>query len=370
MKKTASSILILFLLIVYAGCGKSPNEPETKLFTVSGSVLNSQGPVNNVKVSVDNALNWTVTTSPTGEFQIQNVSEGKHDLYIEQINENESFVEKSTNISVYSDINLDALLLPRPVLLYDPLDISMSTIKLTWDATDADDFYEYKLFRRDTPGLDETTGELIYVSTNRNDTTFTDKNLLSQQTYYYRVYLMNQYGRLGGSNIVNAQTIVGNLIPDGEFEDLNSLIQNWNISRGSGSNYITTLDDNIKMEGYSALYNRNPKAYTDGAINTYTMLTLNKPVNLVPQITYKLSGWFKARGKFTDIGSVFVDVNQNQTGLAHLMFNPDWSADSIDVDWTYKETTFFTSNTGSVEILIYLPIEEVWIDGLTLKQSQ
>jgi len=99
------------------------------------------------------------------------------------------------------------------------------------------------------------------------------------------------------------------------------------------------------------------------------MLTLNKPVNLVPQITYKLSGWFKARGEFTDIGGVFVDINQSQTGLAHLVFEPAWS-DSINVDWTYKETTFFASNSNSVQILIYIPIEEVWIDDLTLIQSQ
>jgi len=67
--------------------------------------------------------------------------------------------------------------------------------------SDADDFREYKLYRHSTSGFDESTGELLHISTFRNDTSFTD-SIPHSSTYYYRLYQMNEYGRLGGSNIV------------------------------------------------------------------------------------------------------------------------------------------------------------------------
>ena len=47
--------------------------------------------------------------------------------------------------------------------------------------TDADDFREYKVYRRDSPGIDETSGELIFVSTARAQTTFLDRLLTAIQ---------------------------------------------------------------------------------------------------------------------------------------------------------------------------------------------
>ena len=180
---------------------------------------------------------------------------------------------------------------------------------------------------------------------------------------------MNQYGVLGGSNIVNEQTLGGNIIPDGEFESINSLNQNWNLNYGSGTDYVTTLTDSIKVEGDFSLYNKNPKAYRNGTINTCTILNLNKPLYLATQKTYRLSGWFKAKGEFTDIGGVFVDINQSQNGLVHLRFEPVGS-DSVNTEWTFIEQTFFVPNEDLAQLLIYIPIEEVWIDNLVLTQSE
>ncbi len=55
MKKTLTPIpiLIVFILIAHLNCEKSPSESESKLFTVSGKVINSQGSIRNSKVSVD-----------------------------------------------------------------------------------------------------------------------------------------------------------------------------------------------------------------------------------------------------------------------------------------------------------------------------
>ena len=54
-----------------------------------------------------------------------------------------------------------------------------------------------------------------------NDTTFTVENLHPSTEYFFRVYVMNEFGRLGGSNIVNAKTGVSEIIKNGSFEVLN-----------------------------------------------------------------------------------------------------------------------------------------------------
>ena len=69
--------------------------------------------------------------------------------------------------------------------------------------------------------MDETTGTLIYVATAITDTSFVDTDLFESTTYYYRVYVMNEFGRLGGSNINSAKTLFRNLIMNGDFEFFN-----------------------------------------------------------------------------------------------------------------------------------------------------
>jgi len=73
-------------------------------------------------------------------------------------------------------------------------------------------FYEYKIYRHYHTGLDENTGTLIHVSTSADDTIFNDigtdleYGLTPATTYYYRVYINNNFGRLGGSNIIGVTT--------------------------------------------------------------------------------------------------------------------------------------------------------------------
>jgi len=345
---------------------------NSNLYKVAGKLANKKGPVENAKINIDGSLNWTTTSSSTGEFIIKDVSEGKHTLNIKHEKDNGSFTEKSSELSVFSDITLDAIILPQPVFLFDPSDITVSSIKITWQSTYADDFYEYKLYRRDNPGLDENTGELIYVSTNRSDTTFNDTDVLSQQTYYYRVYIMNQYGRVGGSNIKSAQTFAGNLIPDGGFENNESIIDFWSISRGSGSGYISEIVADVKKAGQSSLYNKNPKSYTDGALNTWTTFKSNNAINLIPNKTYELSCWMKANSEITDIGGLAINVFQGQKYVTGMSIDTETQGslgDSIFVDWTYKNTTFFISDNIPVSIQIYITNESFWLDELSLVPS-
>lgn len=350
---------LLISLLLFLGCSEKSTEPNDA-FTVSGKVTNTQGPVANAEVSVDSSVNWETTTDNDGEFKISGVTRGEHLLKYGYTNTDGSFVEIEEDLTVNEDIVLNNLRLPIPPHLEDPTEVGVNSILLKWNSTDALDLREYKLYRRNTPGLDETTGELIFVSTSRNDTTFTDTELFSGQTYYYRVYIMNEFGSLGGSNIVNAQTIIGNIIPNGDFEDLNSL-NNWQITRGNGTNYLTILDDSVKYTGSFSLYNKNPNLSTPS--NKYSALDSNFPVKLIPQSTYKLSGWAKAEGQRTDIGGLEIGIPPY---VVLKFVDYGGMGDSINVDWTYKEIIFQAPTATDLLIHMYLPIEKVWIDDISL----
>lgn len=178
-----------------------------ELYSVEGIIEGIHGPISNAKVTIDNDYNWTRTTLEDGSFIIDKVSKGEHELYVTK-DYDSSFVERNYTISVNTDLLLDPILLPSPLTISNTeikQTLTSNMIILEWSSSDAEDFREYKLFRHTTSGLDETTGELIHVSTLRSDTTFTD-SIPHFSKYYYRVYQMNDYGRLGGSNIVEVQT--------------------------------------------------------------------------------------------------------------------------------------------------------------------
>ncbi len=360
MKMVKFLLVLMFLLY---GCSEKSTEPIDS-FTVSGKVSNSQGPIANAEVSIDSSVNWETTTDNKGEFKISGVTRGDHLVRYGYTNTDGSFVKIEEDLTVVENIVLNNLKLPIPPHLQDPAEVGVNSILLNWNSTDALDFREYKLYRKNTPGLDETTGELIFVSTSKNDTTYNDTGLISGQTYYYRVYIMNEFGSLGGSNIVNAQTTIGNIIPDGDFEDLNSL-NNWQITRGNGTNYSTILDDSVKYNGSYSLFNKNPELSTQS--NKYSTFDSNFPVNLIPQSTYKLSGWAKAEGQRTDIGGVDIGIPPYV-----LITFVDYGSmgDSVNVDWTYKEIIFQAPSATDLKIHMYFAIENVWIDDISLELIQ
>ena len=49
-------------------------------------------------------------------------------------------------------MNIDALLLPKALLMYHPDSVSENSAKLTWSPTDANDFREYKIYKHTTSG--------------------------------------------------------------------------------------------------------------------------------------------------------------------------------------------------------------------------
>ncbi len=219
--KTTWVLLLILPFLISLSCNEQTTEPEGN-FTVSGKVVYNNSIMPNAQVSLDKKANYSAVTDSEGKFTIENVPKGNYELTISKNLEDGSFTEINQQIAVTGDLAFSELLLPKGVYLYPLQNVTSSSIEIFWSPTDAIDFREYKIYRHTTPGLDETTGTLVYVATSITDTSFSDTELFESTNYYYRVYVMNDYGRLGGSNIVSTKTLFKNLIKNGDFELFNS----------------------------------------------------------------------------------------------------------------------------------------------------
>ena len=253
----------IYQTILLGGIFFSCTNEETNIFTVSGHVYYLGEPIEDVTISIDDQYNWTVGTDADGFFHISSVSSGEHQLKMKKnmsdphntVNDTSGFTERTMNISVQEDLELSDLKLPKAVLLHQPTDITESRAFISWSPTDDVEFREYKLYRHHSSGLDETTGTLVHVSTFLSDTSFSDEQLDPFQNYFYRVYVMNDYGRIGGSNIVSLQTLNSQLISNGGFEEVSGEEPvDWQLIPNSGDpdNYIQ-IDPNNAFEGNNSL---------------------------------------------------------------------------------------------------------------------
>ncbi|MEQ8579093.1 MAG: carbohydrate binding domain-containing protein [Balneola sp.] len=211
---------LLFFIFLITAC-KGDITDSNEAASISGKLIFNGKSVPNVTVNVDDVLNWSAVTNEDGFFQIKNITAGEHNLNT-TYNSALGISSISSPIVLLSGENtLEDVKLPVPSRLYR-LEYPYSNnngIKLTWSASKESDFREYKVFRKEDSGLDETTGELIFVSTFLDDTTFTDTEFLSGLSYYYRVYTLSAFGKVGGSNLQDTTTNAENLVLNGDFED-------------------------------------------------------------------------------------------------------------------------------------------------------
>ena len=358
--------IYLLILITLLACSDQTNEP-VNLYSVSGIIYqNSQVSVR-TNVSIDNKLNLSTTTNENGEFTITNVPEGQRSFKAYKVYDDGSFVEISSTIDVNSDIQLNSLILPNPTYLYDIEYKTDNSAIVRWSPSSASDLREYKLFRHTSSGLDETTGTLIHVSTSRFDTSFTDSKLNALTTYYYRVYVMNEFGKLGGSNIINITTDNRNFIPDGNFENISNLPATW-----LKSHYIGSAE--LDQESYSGSYSLVliSEDRSDGHGPEAGVIYKND-LNLTSNATYKLSGWFKSKGDYGWYGHFWGNPFTTYKTMLQLWINdwytPEWSigVEATDTTWTYVESYFSVGEVQSAKVHLRTVCEFGWFDELKLE---
>ncbi len=391
-------LTLSLLLIILSSCKQK--EDVSGMFSVSGKILIAESPVEGAVVSIDKSFNWETTTDINGNFTITGVSPGVHTLSVKYVDNNSlnstnsnnpryvpnsnnpryvpnsnnpSYVQIDKDISVSEDLVLNNLKLPKPVKVYPLIDCTESSMKIIWSPTDASDFREYKIYRHNTSGLDETTGELVHVSTEITDTVFIDTKLSSLSTYYYRVYIMNEYGKLGGSNIVFSKTSAKNYIINGDFEEGDDIYAFWSYSEGNGyyGNFgVISFSDSVKKSG-----NRSLMLYADKEIDTFGLLLtraqilVGKKSGLDKDKNYKLSYWIKTSGQISkDRYWNFNGYNDLVAGIEGDICLPGPSGiKTTDTDWTFIEQVIPASSCGIEGIYIKSFCTYTWIDDLRLE---
>lgn len=204
-------ILFLLLLSFIISCQKQDKDPG--IYSIKGKIVYDNGQIaKNSEIFIDGTLK--TTTDNDGIFSINDLDAGHYKLKA-LTSDSLGYSEIEKDIDLKGDIDLDELLLPIPINLLSPIDIKSNSLKLIWNRSLSDDFREYKIYIHHSSALDESTGTLLHIATDKNDTIL-DINegdfwwggtTLSPNTiYYFRVYVMNSYGRMSGSNIIDART--------------------------------------------------------------------------------------------------------------------------------------------------------------------
>ena len=229
-----------FLIIIAIFCSCNKNEDYSGIFDITGKVKFDNGKsAENSKIYINNELK--TTTNNEGNFTISDVNVGKYELKATNSDSSNSYSEITVEIELKDDdLNLESLQLPVPIKLLEPTNITSNSIKVTWNSCNASDFREYKIYIHNSSALDESTGTLLHITTNANDTILSIKEgdfwwggstLTPNTSYYFRVFVMNSYGRMSGSNIIKARTSL------------------WDNVNGFTSNYKIELEYSFAAQG-------------------------------------------------------------------------------------------------------------------------
>ncbi len=363
-----SKVLIaILLLVIIVSCSDNPNESGS--YFVNGTVFYDGEPVGQALVRLSNSsrYNMTVITDDSGDFEFQNVPKGTFSLTSTKNLENGSFIEKSDEIYIDSDCSFDNLVLPDPVIMHELINITSQSITITWSPSNAPDFREYKLYQGLTSGLDETTGLLVHVSTTNNDTIFTNDDLNALETYYYRVYVMNDFGRMGGSNIVSATTLNLNLVENGSFEELSGgeptfweLVANYM----NPANYII-IDSTAATDGINSLKLHHESSGTGAFYEQWIEQYLDNSL-LVAGANYSLTFSYKA--DFDRAEHMWLNLNNPVIDLSLTMYIDFYN----DNEWRQHEYEFaLPDDIGNNDIRMRLHFENEgivswWIDDVRI----
>lgn len=369
MRQIFSFIALLILLL---SCSDNTTNPESNLFKVSGKLVYNNKPLENATISLNDVLNYTTSSGINGDFQISEVPMGKYNFKVQKTFENGSFLSKTSSLEVNNDINLNSLLLPKGITIYPAKNITSSSASISWSSSNANDFREYKLYRHTSSGIDETTGTLVTVSTSLIDTVFTDTKLEPIKDYYYRIYVMNEFGKLGGSNVVKIKTQNTNLIQNGDFEELGSdnLPTKWNFR--DNKDIFKIISSNQAESGNNYLQ-INPTRYVYDL--SWGSLQYRVPfTSLISGSQYTLSFWYYI-DELVGNSELFIEFDQEQS-----TFIWDTITNKPKGSWLKYERTFTAPlNISSdlflrFEVRVNIPYNhELWkvrIDNVSLSKIQ
>jgi hypothetical protein len=369
MKPSNLFFFLSLLSILIFGCNNDENNDST--FDVSGYLYTKGQPIANAGINLDDMVQYQAVSDNDGYFEIKNVSKGSHNLKTIKTYDDSTFITRSFELDVNDNLRLDLLILPNPVkLLSAGLDTAQNQVTLKWNKSTADDYREYKIYSHTSSGIDETTGTLEHVATNIEDTVVT-LSIPNATTLYYRVFVLNEYGQLGGSNILSVTSENRNFFTGGDFEDESLFFSAWGIQ---GNVYII---DSVSYNNSMSLY-----LFSDfDTVNYYcTSYRFMPPQFLLNKNEeYKLSFWYKVRGIANMMDPFSFSYKQDNQDYLNINFGSIWEATFIpgagpnayieESEWAYYSITFFPSSGTAVQFNFSGTVNELFIDDLELKRK-
>jgi len=377
--KTSIISFIVVLSLLMSGCKKEtdtdPGDNKTD-FTVSGILKTNGKPIENAIVDIDGLEQYKVTTNSEGYFLIEDVFAGNHTLNTKQSYNNGVYIQKSYSIALQKNLNLESLLLPNPVSIKSiTLDSTTNIATIIWNKSLADDFREYKLYSHSSTGLDETTGTLEHVTIDVNDTIKTIQLKNSTQNYF-RVFVLNETGQLGGSNIMDVVSVNMNLAAGGAFDDANDLAY-WDLS---GDVFI---DNDIFHDGTGSVLLKSTIDTVDnniiGSVDRWPVSTneMSLNIDLEADKDYTISFWYKLSGfGYMMYPFKFYYYQNNENKLETTIYDYNWPGTWIpqspfkildDTGWLYYSKTFNSDSDADAVFHIECQMENAWIDNLEIK---
>lgn len=341
--------------------------------SVSGQLTFQGNPLGSVSVGLGEIMNWSTTTDDEGYFEINNVATGEHilkatfsvdDMSTSAI-ENKIFVSGGEN-------DLGAIKLPVPSELFSPVLNNENGVDLRWSSTAEEEFREYKIYRKEDSGLDETTGELIHVSTSRSDTAFTDNSYSQGIESFYRVYTLSEFGKVGGSNLVAIKTDPINLVANGDFEENEPseeperwAVYEYDPQSGLPGKFVVDDDENISGEK-SLQFNIEPfeSPGTGGFFGDVNVRQEISGTNFEVGRKYTFTVSFKPRD--FEMGAHLVDPDFDSiTERLTVEQNDEWITVSTDF--------LFPDNISTATVLIWAQGREEddtlygWVDDVRIE---
>ncbi len=198
-QKSIGTLLLLFLL---SACSNEDNQPKEGIF--KGNVVFSNGtPAKNTNLLIEDQV--VGETDSLGSFSVQ-LEFGTHEVSFITGDVSSLFSSISKTITLNSstsEIELNNLVLPEPISLRINYQ-TVSRIHFVWEESKALDFKTFRLYLSESEEFNEEDTRVIASPRYYNSTriSFSLSSLEIGNTYYVRLVVLNEFGPIGGSNVL------------------------------------------------------------------------------------------------------------------------------------------------------------------------
>ncbi|MEI7812554.1 MAG: carbohydrate binding domain-containing protein [Ignavibacteria bacterium] len=214
-------LLLLFSLQFLVSCRKNEDviNPAVSA-SAHGIIAVDAEAIPGALVTLTGNPDKSIYTNVAGVFQFNGLPNGSYSLKIEGVLNNGSTLSQTLGFNInYNNADLGTIRFATPPVITAIDTVSMAnTAIVKWKKSTDQSFLDYLVYQSTTSLFDESSGELVYKSTNITDTAFSDNTYKKGVTKYYRVYVHTNSARIYGGTIEGVNTPPKNFIINGGFE--------------------------------------------------------------------------------------------------------------------------------------------------------